>query len=119
MSPTPTPLDYFHALPVEKQEELFWTLFRQFADNNVDVGAFPLRDGNVLLGYFVHPHSREADLLYPPLPPDSPWKDLEDLDWDDVLTMDEVKNLTAEVLSEIRSRSPAASAAATSGGDHG
>ena len=109
MNATLTPLDYFQALTEEEQDKLFLAMVRMVADNNPDRGVVPLRDGNALLGFFVRPGTAEAERLDPPLPPDSRCQADETLDLDDVLSMDEVRKLTAEALSEIRSRSRAGS----------
>ena len=116
MSATLSPLDLFQGFSDAQKDELFVFMMRQFAVNVKDQNVVPLWDENTLLGYFVQPKTPEAERICPPQDPGPEYPAMlaklpaevaggsmrqvaEDIDWDDVLTRDELRKIRQEVLS--------------------
>ncbi len=120
-TPVERPVEFVQSLPEARRRDIFFALLREFYAANGDLAAIPLREGDTDLGYLVRPDSAEAarhehlrqmrlvpssvdynDMVrqMPPALAASLDKPIPaDLDWDDVLSRDELRKLRQEVLS--------------------
>ena len=120
-TPVERPVEFVQSLPDEQKRSVLFALLREFYAVNGDLAAIPLREGDTDLGYLVRPNSPEAARhehlrqmrLVPPsvdyddmvrqMPPElaaaieKPVP--ENLDWDDVVSRDELRKIRQEVLS--------------------